>query len=84
MEWKTILGTFAATCTTIAFIPQAFKTIKTKDTASISVGMYSIFVFGTITWTIYGIVTKDFPIIIANIITSILAMIILFYKLKHK
>ena len=84
MDWKTILGFVAAFCTTAAFIPQAFKTIKTKDTSSISAGMYSLFTFGTITWMIFGILDKNLPVIIANVVTSILAIIILVYKLKHK
>jgi len=81
MDLKTILGLAAACCTTIAFVPQAFKTLKTKDTASISAKMYIIFTLGTIMWTVYGFWTANLPVILANIVTSILAILILYYKL---
>lgn len=78
------MGTIAAILTTASFLPQAIKTIKTKDTKGISTGMYSMFVVGVFLWIIYGIQLKDMPIIIANIITFILASIILGFKIFVK
>lgn len=78
------MGTIAAILTTASFLPQAIKTIKTKDTKGISTGMYSMFVVGVFLWIIYGIQIKDMPIIIANIITFILASIILGFKIFVK
>lgn len=79
------MGTIAAILTTASFLPQAIKTIKTKDTKGISTGMYSMFVVGVFLWIIYGIQLKDMPIIIANVITFVLASIILGFKIfvKH-
>lgn len=84
MDWIKIAGLVAAFCTTVAFIPQAVKTIKTKDTSAISTAMYSTFTAGTILWLIYGIFTKNLPVTLANAVTSVLAIIILTYKLKEK
>ncbi len=78
------IGFFAAFCTTISFLPQAVKTIKTKDTSGISLEMYVIFTIGVFSWLAYGILVKDTPIIIANAVTFILASIILGLKIKHK
>jgi MtN3 and saliva related transmembrane protein len=50
MNFITIPGLIAATCTTASFIPQAIKTIQTKDTSGISLRMYSLFSFGTLIW----------------------------------
>lgn len=75
------MGIVAAILTTASFIPQAIKTIKTKDTSGISTGMYSMFVIGVFMWMIYGIKIKDMPIIVANFITFVLASIILGFKL---
>lgn len=75
------MGTIAAILTTASFLPQAIKTIKTKDTKGISTGMYSMFVVGVFLWIIYGIQLKDMPIIIANVITFVLASIILGFKI---
>ncbi|OQY09905.1 MAG: hypothetical protein B6I28_02095 [Fusobacteriia bacterium 4572_132] len=84
MEIISGIGFFAAFCTTISFLPQAIKTIKTKDTSGISLEMYILFTLGVFSWLIYGILVKDKPLIIANIITFILASIILGLKIKHK
>ena len=74
----------AAICTTVSFIPQAIKTIRTKNTASISATMYSLFTFGTLMWLVYGVASDNIPIIIANAITLLLAAIILYYRLRYK
>jgi MtN3 and saliva related transmembrane protein len=84
MDWVKIVGYLAATATTIAFLPQAFHTIKTKDTNGISLGMYLVFTFGVVMWLMYGIFINDFPIILANSVTLIFTVIILVYKLKYK
>ena len=46
--------------------------------------MYSIFVIGTALWIFYGLSTNNMPIVLANSITEMLALIILYYKVKEK
>ncbi len=77
MNGFTLIGLAAAACTTAAFIPQAIKVIRTKDTRSLSLPMYIIFTVGVLLWLIYGILVKDIPVIAANIITSVFSAIIL-------
>lgn len=84
MDWIKLAGYLAAAATTISFLPQAFHTIKTKDTKGISLGMYIVYVFGIVMWLTYGILIKDLPIISANTVTLVLTVIILVYKLKYK
>ena len=84
MDLYTLIGLTAATCTTMSFLPQAIRVIKTKRTRDISLGMYVIFSFGTFLWLTYGILTKDIPIMSANSITFTLSLIILTMKLKYK
>jgi MtN3 and saliva related transmembrane protein len=83
MNWITICGLVAAFFTTASFLPQAIKTIRTKDTSSISLSMYVMFTFGTLMWFVYGIVSSNLPVALANGITLILASIILYFKIKH-
>ena len=78
------IGFFAGFCTTIAFIPQALKVWKTKSTKDISLLMFLIFTTGVMSWLLYGVVISDFPIIIANTITLLLSIFILFCKIKYK
>jgi len=79
----TIIGLLAATGTTISFLPQAIKIFQTKETKGISLSMYLIFTTGVLLWLLYGILKADFPIIIANGITLILASSIIYFKIKH-
>lgn len=79
-----MIGSIAAVLTTAAFIPQAIKIIKTKDTAGISLGMYSMFTLGVFLWILHGFIMKDPAVIIANIFTFVFAIIILSFKIKYK
>jgi MtN3 and saliva related transmembrane protein len=78
-----IIGYLAATLTTGSFVPQAILTIKTRDTESLSLGMYSTFTLGVLCWLIYGIHLGDMAIIIANTITLLLAASILSFKIYN-
>jgi MtN3 and saliva related transmembrane protein len=74
----------AAICTTISFIPQALKTLKTKQTKDLSLSMYSMFTIGIVLWLIYGILVRDIPLMVANVITLVFTSMILILKIKHK
>lgn len=78
-----LIGYFAATLTTASFLPQAIKTIKTRDTESLSLGMYGMFAAGVLLWFVYGIYLSDKAIIIANAITFVLAAAILGFKIHN-
>lgn len=79
-----ILGYIAAILTTISFVPQALLIIKTKNTQGISLTMYSLFTTGVACWLIYGLYFGMIPVVIANLITLVLALIILTFKIKYK
>ena len=78
------IGYFAGVCTTIAFIPQVTKVWSSKNVNGLSLNMFIIFSIGVCCWLIYGILQKDLPLIIANMITLILAILILIGIIKFK
>lgn len=78
-----IIGYIAAFLTTASFLPQALKTIKTKDTSGISLVMYLMFVGGVALWLIYGILIQNRIIIFANLITLILAGLVFSVKIHN-
>ncbi|WP_418964475.1 SemiSWEET transporter [Cetobacterium sp.] len=78
-----IIGIIAATLTTIAFFPQVIQVTKSKDTKSISLTMYILFVTGVLLWVLYGFYLNDLPIIIANSIVAVASTIILCYKIRE-
>jgi MtN3 and saliva related transmembrane protein len=84
MDFVTPLGLVAAFCTTISFLPQAIKTIRTKNTSGISLAMYALFTTGTLFWLIYGILSHSLPVALANAVTLLFALIILGYKIKYR
>jgi len=84
MNLVAIIGYLAAFGTTVSFLPQAIKTIHTKDTSGISLSMYSFFTAGTLLWLIYGIMSGSLPVAVANAITLVFATIILIYKVRYK
>lgn len=78
-----IIGYLAATLTTTAFIPQAVLTWKTRRAEGVSLLMYSIFISGVALWLAYGWLTHAWPVIVANVLTLLLALFILVMKLIY-
>jgi MtN3 and saliva related transmembrane protein len=78
------LGYAAAFLTTVAFIPQALQTVKSRNTEAISLGMYSTFTLGVICWFGYGVYRQDIAIMIANLITASMAGLILYHKIRNE
>ena len=78
-----LIGAIAAFLTTASFLPQAIKTIKTRDTSGISLSMYLMFVTGVGFWLAYGVLLGNWVIIVANIVTFILAGAVLVVKIRN-
>ena len=78
-----IVGSAAATLTTICWLPQAFKILRTQDTAAISLMTYSVFAVGLALWLCYGILLGSWPIIGSNVVTLVPVIAIIMLKLRH-
>ena len=74
-------GYFAAILTTLAFLPQLIKTVTTRKAEDVSLITLIMFLTGVFSWIIYGYKISSTPILIANIITFILNLLILFFKI---
>ena len=74
-------GYFAAILTTLAFLPQLIKTLKTRKAEDVSLITLVMFLTGVFSWIIYGYKISSTPILIANIITFILNLLILIFKI---
>ncbi len=84
MEFITILGLVAATLTTSAFLPQLIKTWKSKSAKDVSLEMLITFCIGVFLWLVYGIYLQSLPIILANLLTLIFNLIIVWLKIKYE
>ena len=72
-----LVGYAAATLTTLSFFPQAIKTVRSGDTRGISLPMYVLLTLGIALWGLYGLITGDGPLIVANAITLVPALVVL-------
>jgi len=78
-----IIGIAAGVFTTIAFLPQLIRVIKTKHTKDLSLVTFFLFATGVFLWLIYGVLLKELPIILANAITLVFVALIAIMKIKH-
>jgi MtN3 and saliva related transmembrane protein len=80
IEW---IGAVAATLTTTAFLPQAIRTIQSRQTRDISFWTQFLLFVGNNLWLVYGLLIGSWPLIIANMIGFFLVGIVLILKIKH-
>ncbi|HEX7891225.1 MAG TPA: SemiSWEET transporter [Ramlibacter sp.] len=83
MEVSDMLGYAAATLTSLSFVPQAWRTFRTKDVSGISLKMYAVFTLGVAVWLAYGIVLGEVPMMLANGLTLVLACAVLVMRLRY-
>ena len=78
-----IIGFVAAFLTTAAFLPQVYKTWKTKDVTGLSLPMLAMFFVGILAWLVYGLLKDSPSLIFANTITLVSAFLLLYFKIKY-
>jgi len=83
MDSTTLVGGFAATCTTVSYFPQLKKCWETGEAGDLSLGMFLILFAGLATWVVYGVMRKDLVVITANTISCCLLSGILFFKVRE-
>ena len=83
LNYIEFFGFLAALLTTIAFLPQLYKTWKTRSADDVSLIMLILFIIGLICWIIYGLKINSLPILVANIITFIFNFSILILKITY-
>jgi MtN3 and saliva related transmembrane protein len=76
-------GSAAAVCTTICFVPQLVRIWRRKSADDLSLMMFLLFSVGETLWLIYGMCIHSYPLIGANAVTLLLALVILYLKLRY-
>ncbi|TVZ58031.1 MtN3 and saliva related transmembrane protein [Flavobacteriaceae bacterium MAR_2010_105] len=79
-----LLGFIAACLTTAAFLPQVYKTWRTKDVSGLSLPMFLMFFTGIALWFIYGFLINSPSLMFANGITMVSSFILLFFIVKYR
>lgn len=83
MDYIEFIGFAAAILTTAAFLPQVFKTWKTKDVSGLSLPMLIMFFVGVALWLVYALFINSPSMIAANAITIISAFLLIYFKVKY-
>ena len=84
MGWITLLGFAAGTLTTLSFVPQVHKAWRSKRCDDLSLSMLLAFGAGVLLWLVYGVVLRKSPIIVANAVTLVLILVLLFLKARYR
>ena len=85
MHWNLVdaIGMTGAALTTVCWLPQALKTIRERETRSISLPATGMFTLGMALWLVYGVVLIDWPLITSSVVTLMLMLVIMALKLRH-
>jgi MtN3 and saliva related transmembrane protein len=78
-----MIGAIAAMITTLCWVPQAIKVVRTRETAAISLVMYLMLALGITMWLAYGVLIGSWPLIGANAVTLVPVLAILGMKLRY-
>ena len=84
MNITDLVGYVATVLSTIAFVPQVWQVIRTKQTRDISLRMYILFTTGVALWLVYGISRGAWPLVIDEAVTLVLASIVIVMKLRYR
>ena len=84
MDTALVVGYLASICSMTSFVPQAWKIVRTGDTAAISKRMYAVTVTGFALWSVFGVMRMEWPIILTNTVCFCLSAFILIMKVLPK
>jgi MtN3 and saliva related transmembrane protein len=78
-----VVGTGAALCSMVSFVPQIAKIVRERDASSVSLKMYAVTVTGFVLWTCYGAMIGSWPITGSNAVCLALSATILSLKWRY-
>jgi len=83
MDHLSAVGGMAAFCTTISYFPQLRKCWQTGHTGDLALLMFLVLAAGVALWILYGVLKSDPVIMLANTVSLILLLAILYFKLRE-
>jgi MtN3 and saliva related transmembrane protein len=82
MDMITAVGGMAAFCTTVSYLPQLKKCWQTGHAGDLSMTMLMVLAAGVALWIMYGVLKFDFVIVVANAVSLVLLIGILYFTLR--
>jgi len=82
MDLIALLGYVAGAFTTIAFLPQLVRALRTKSTGDLSFPMLALMASGVSLWSFYGYLVGALPIVVPNAIMC--ALVVALMVVRHR
>ena len=82
MDFISLVGFAAGTLCTLAYLPQAVHSFRTRSVRDISLIMLVSLNIGLVLWVAYGVLIHSLPIVLPNAVTLLLAFPLLMMKLR--
>jgi MtN3 and saliva related transmembrane protein len=79
-----IIGYAAACFTTFSLLPQIIRIQRLKEAKDVSLVMPLMVAVGSVLWLVYGFLLASIPIVAANAIALVVALITIRYALKYR
>ena len=83
-DYTLYVGIGAGICTAISMLPQLIKIIKTKKADDISYVMVTVLLAGVAAWIWYGVLKRDYPIILTNGVSFLVNVLVLIFSVKYR
>ena len=83
-NYSQYVGIAAGILTAVSLLPQLIKIIKEKKANSISFGMLAVLLAGLCVWIVYGVLKKDYPIIVTNSFSLLTNIVMVVLTIKYK
>lgn len=84
IDWNLAVGLAASALTTIAYIPEVARTVRSKHTRDLSLAWIVILDAGQLLFLIYGVDISSVPLIITSGLAILMLSVMLAYKLTYK
>ncbi|GIV37005.1 MAG: sugar transporter SemiSWEET [Cyclobacteriaceae bacterium] len=84
MNWIELTGLAGAFLSSITFIPQVYKTWRSRSAGDLSLAMILIVFTSTLVWLVYGIKLMLWPVILCNAVICVLSAMLVYFKLTFK
>lgn len=83
MTLPTIIGYVGTMCLLCGYIPQAWHTIRTRDTDGIALPTFLSLGAGSVLFAVQGALLGNIPLLIANAVTALASAVIFGIKIAN-
>ncbi|MBO4955361.1 MAG: hypothetical protein J6C77_03045 [Muribaculaceae bacterium] len=79
----TIVGWLASICMVLGYLPQAWHTIRTRNTDGIAMPTFLLLGAGSVFFVIQGLLLGNWPLVVTNSITTVSSAIVFAIKVHN-